>query len=672
MLIDPKSGMIIDDPTLTATQVLDPGVAAGSGETVALDQTHSTAALAAPIVTAAGTGLIINATYDASITNLGTTSIAYLNITGAINAAIQYFQTAITTPITVTINFGFGQVGGTSLVPNALAASIQTYSAVNYSTLRMALANHATTAGLQTLVNNLPLTDPTTNPTTPTAWQLSTAEAKALNISSGNAFRPDGIVGLSSTLAFTYDPNNRAVFGQFDAIGVLEHEISEVLGRTSSLGTTFGTGVYTPWDLFRYASPGNRQLHAAPGYFSIDGGTTNLNPFDDPTQNSGDLGDWGAGVLNDASNAVIFSGAAYTVSATDLTVLNALGFTLAAACYAAGTRILTIRGDIAVEELVEGDLVSTRFGGLSPVKWVGQRRIDCARHPDPRQVWPVRVMAGAFGSHQPRRDLVLSPDHAVVVDGALIPIRLLINGGSIRQETGTRNVHYFHVELDHHDIVVAEGLDAESYLDTGNRGMFANAGGALTLHPGAEDGQRRREALSCLPFLDEPEAVLPIWHRLAERAEAIGHALPVAATVEDPALCLVMDGQRIAPVSRTNGRYSFVLPARASNARLVSHHAVPSDTKAWVGDRRRLGVMIRGIVLRRGSAHTAIALDSPDLANGWWRVETDSASMWRWTNGDAELPELDGPAILEVQVGDILAYPVANPEEFFPLALSAA
>ena len=77
----------------------------------------------------------------------------------------------------------------------------------------------------------------------------------------------------------------------------------------------------------------------------------------------------------------------------------------------------------------------------------------------------------------PHRDCLLSPDHAVFIDNALIPIRHLVNGRSIVQER-VDEVTYYHVELPPHDVVVAEGLPCESYLDTGNRAAFADAGTA--------------------------------------------------------------------------------------------------------------------------------------------------------------------------------------------------
>ncbi len=91
------------------------------------------------------------------------------------------------------------------------------------------------------------------------------------------------------------------------------------------------------------------------------------------------------------------------------------------ACYRRGTRILTDRGERPVEDLRVGDLVRTIDGAAEPIVWIGRRDVVCARHPNPRHVWPVRVAAGAFGESTPHRALYLSPDHAVFVNGVLIP-----------------------------------------------------------------------------------------------------------------------------------------------------------------------------------------------------------------------------------------------------------
>jgi len=124
--------------------------------------------------------------------------------------------------------------------------------------------------------------------------------------------------------------------------------------------------------------------------------------------------------------------------------------------------------------------------------------VNCLRHPEPSKVWPVLVCAHAFGPRVPVRDLWLSPDHAVFVDDALIPIKYLINGITIVQRK-IDEVVYYHVELGEHDVLLAEGMHAESYLENGGRAGFDNASGLVSLHP--DFGVRRWEALGCAPFV---------------------------------------------------------------------------------------------------------------------------------------------------------------------------
>ena len=150
-----------------------------------------------------------------------------------------------------------------------------------------------------------------------------------------------------------------------------------------------------------------------------------------------------------------------------------------APCFLRGTRILTERGEIPVEALRAGeDRVITRDGRPAQVVWIGWRELDGARHPRPQDVMPVRVLAGALAPGQPRRDLRLSPDHALALGGVLIPVRYLLNGATVVQEARPGRIAYYHVELDRHDILLAEGTAAESYLDTGNRGAFTEGAGA--------------------------------------------------------------------------------------------------------------------------------------------------------------------------------------------------
>jgi hypothetical protein len=133
-------------------------------------------------------------------------------------------------------------------------------------------------------------------------------------------------------------------------------------------------------------------------------------------------------------------------------------------------------------------------GGSAPIVWIGRRSIDCSRHPTPDNVWPVQVNAHAFGPGLPARDLFLSPDHAIYVDDVLIPVGRLVNGTSIVRVPSSR-VTYYHVELPMHDVLLAEGLPTESYLDTGDRSNFDDSDGAIRLFP---DFSRRAPNVAAL------------------------------------------------------------------------------------------------------------------------------------------------------------------------------
>ncbi len=147
-------------------------------------------------------------------------------------------------------------------------------------------------------------------------------------------------------------------------------------------------------------------------------------------------------------------------------------------CYAAGTRIETPRGEIPIEALRVGDLVTCAGadGGVQPILWIGRIEAQLAGHPQPERAWPVLIRAHALGAGRPHRDLRVSPNHGVYLEGALVPAKLLVDGVTILQERWWAAITYLHLELAEHAIVLAEGLPAESRLDDGRRDAFDNAG----------------------------------------------------------------------------------------------------------------------------------------------------------------------------------------------------
>jgi hypothetical protein len=153
---------------------------------------------------------------------------------------------------------------------------------------------------------------------------------------------------------------------------------------------------------------------------------------------------------------------------------------------------------------------------------------------------------------------------------------------------------------------------------------------------------------------------------LAARAVQLGWQLPPEpSTTDDPPLALLVDGRRLAPVSVAHGLHVFLLPAARTAVRLVSRSAVANETRPWVSDDRRLGVLPRELTVRSGRSAVPIPLDHPALGDGWWQPEWhDPTALRRWTNGDGLVPMPDihlteaGPCLLEVEVAATPPYPL--------------
>jgi Hint domain len=192
-------------------------------------------------------------------------------------------------------------------------------------------------------------------------------------------------------------------------------------------------------------------------------------------------------------------------------------------CFAPETRIRMASGDeVPIMALRPGMRALTANGEAAEIVWVGRRFIDCRRHPRPELVCPVRVRAGAFGPGVPARDLRLSPDHAVFAHGVLIPVRCLINGVTIARES-VDTITWFHLELPEHDIILAEGLPVESYLDTNDRADFNGSGTVRALFPAF--AARRWEMAARAPLVMIGPEVGAVCDELAQFG---GFATPAA------------------------------------------------------------------------------------------------------------------------------------------------
>ena len=308
-----------------------------------------------------------------------------------------------------------------------------------------------------------------------------------------------------------------------------------------------------------------------------------------------------------------FTAAPDAVSGTDIEV----------PCFARGTRIKTLRGEIAVEHLQVGDRVATASGGSRPIVWLGHRDIDCRRHADPKAVQPIRVAANAFASNAPHRDLWLSPGHSVAIDDVLIPIGFLLNGHSI-ERVAADAIEYWHVELDAHDILLAEGLAAELYLDCGNRGDFANGGAFVSAHP---DFLPKHARATCLPLALEGPTIAKTKQALLDRLSEHG----VEAS-RDADAHILADGRRVAPILVRQDRLAFVIPKGCEFVVLSSRAFTPAYSEAGSNDQRELGLCVSRLSV--DGDNRALECD----ARGWLEAEYEEGRVARrWTNGAAEL-----------------------------------
>ena len=201
---------------------------------------------------------------------------------------------------------------------------------------------------------------------------------------------------------------------------------------------------------------------------------------------------------------------------------DSTGGTTLVACYCVGTRIATPAGEAAVETLRIGDLVTTLAGAARPVRWIGRRSYAGRFASGNRDVLPVTIRAGALGEQVPRNDLSLSPLHALFLDGMLIPAGALVNGISVVQADRIESVDYVHVELETHDILLAEGAAAESFVDDDSRAMFHNAYEYHALYPDAVP----QPARYCGPRVEHGAELERLRSRLAARARG---EVPAAA-----------------------------------------------------------------------------------------------------------------------------------------------
>lgn len=250
---------------------------------------------------------VINLIWDESV------ALAPASFRPAVEHAARFFDGLITSPITINIEVGWGEARDTALETGLLGKAYVTTGMFRaFADYRNDLARNNTSATMQSALDNL--VDPGRQVFVPGA------QAKALGIMAMGDPRPDGAIGFTARPdLYTYDPDNRAVAGKVDLIGLVQHEITHALGRVSY---TWGT---TGFDLYRYTAP-NSWAPTASGvtYFSVDGGMTNLGTF----STTGDRADWGPSMSTDVQAAYLGTGIRFTYSDPDIVALQAMGYAI--------------------------------------------------------------------------------------------------------------------------------------------------------------------------------------------------------------------------------------------------------------------------------------------------------------------------------------------------------
>jgi hypothetical protein len=143
----------------------------------------------------------------------------------------------------------------------------------------------------------------------------------------------------------------------------------------------------------------------------------------------------------------------------------------AANCFLKGTTIRTVSGDRKIEDLAVGDLLPTKFSGLRPVQWIGRYPM---KKSDPSRAWvkdalPIRIARSALGPELPHADLYVTGGHSLLIDGVLVPAEMLLNDTTItRYEPESDAMELFHIKLESHDVIYAEGAPVETLLTVGD------------------------------------------------------------------------------------------------------------------------------------------------------------------------------------------------------------
>jgi hypothetical protein len=343
-----------------------------------------------------------------------------------------------------------------------------------------------------------------------------------------------GIAGFSSIVV---DTGAKWDFtGNFAASGVLLNEgtISETTGDSPDIGAAIsGAGeiLLNSASISLYGSVAAGQtvsfagggdllelgnavdFHGTIANFGLGDSIVLLNPASDPQA------EFAGGVLTlvEASSTTALTFASPSSFANGLSIQGEgpleTAITITVTCFVSGTNIATPDGEAAVQSLEIGDEIRTLHAGNQKIKWIGRRSYDGKFIRGNRAALPIRIRQNAIAENVPARDLWVSPGHAISIDGVLIHAARLINGVSVIQAASVDEVSYFHIELENHEILLAENCPAESFMGEHFRQQFHNVADFGRRYPG-----EIAPAYACQPRLDHGFQLHAIQRRINARA----------------------------------------------------------------------------------------------------------------------------------------------------------
>ncbi|WP_237468978.1 Hint domain-containing protein [Gluconobacter sphaericus] len=319
------------------------------------------------------------------------------------------------------------------------------------------------------------------------------------------------------------------------------------------------------------------------------------------------------------------------------------GDTVTIVCFLPGSMIRTSKGEVAVEDLQIGDNVIALDWAANKdvsrsVVWAGKAHAVVSAHlPDDEAGWPVRILKNAIADGVPYKDMLITAEHCLFLDGKFVPARMLVNGSSIFYDKSITSYDYYHVETEQHSVITADGMLTESYLDTGNRRSFRQDGKVVSLTPSRALSWNDDAAA---PLGVSREFVEPLFSQIEARAKqaaiASQNSAPVLTQESDLRL-ETSNGMVIHAARAADDRVVFMIPTGVKSVRIVSNASRPSDVIGpFVDDRRYFGVEVGEVLMFESNCtHNITAHLTEGELDGWNTLEQAGT---RWTAGNAMLP----------------------------------